>query len=103
MTKFVFTSATVAALACAPAAIPAQAQDLRVPIEFDTRDVATPEGARQLAKRIDLDVSRACGRLSEVRDLQSADRCRTGLLADAAAQLEAKGLMLAARNIEKRS
>lgn len=73
------------------AAMPAQAQEVRVPIAYADLDTGSEAGAATLASRIESRVNVVCARSVESRDLKAVPQCRAELLSNAVAQLNERG------------
>ena len=73
------------------AALPAQAQEVRVPVGYADLDLASEAGAATLAGRIETRVAIACARDTATRDLRAVTQCRSQLLANAVEQLNGMG------------
>ena len=78
---------------------PAQAEDLRVQVDYADLDITSTEGAAALASRIEAGVSKACARSSDFRSLKAAAQCEDALLSEAADQLASREATLAAANL----
>lgn len=95
--KTTLLAITAAALASAVAAVPAQAAAPSVAVSYADLDVHSAAGAAALATRIQAGVDQVCARTVDIRDVQGTASCKSQLLSDAAAQLNGKGVQLAAR------
>lgn len=84
------------------AALPAQAQEIRVPVGYADLDLNSDQGAATLASRIESRVNAVCARTVDSRDLRAVPQCRAELLANAVAQLSGMGAALAAANLDPR-
>jgi UrcA family protein len=102
MKKFAILIAAAAAGMTGLAAVPAQAQDVRVPVGYADLDLGSEQGAAALASRIESRVTAVCARTSESRDLRAVPQCRAELLANAVEQLHEMGAARAAANLEPR-
>jgi UrcA family protein len=85
------------------AALPAQAQEVRVPVDYADLDLGSEQGAAALASRIEARVTAVCARTTDSRDLRAVPQCRAELLANAVEQLHGMGAPLAAANLEPRA
>lgn len=78
---------------------PAQAEDLRVQVDYADLDINSSEGAAALASRIETGVTKACARSSDFRSLKAAVHCENALLSEAVDQLTSRDASLAAANL----
>jgi len=101
MTKFATLIATAACLT-GFAAVPAQAEDLRVQVGYADLDIGSDAGAAALAARIEAKAGQACARSGEMRSVKLTASCKQQFVAGAAEQLNAQGQALVAGKLAAR-
>ena len=84
-TPLLITAAAIVASTLAVA--PAQAEGIRVQVDYSDLDVSSPVGEAVLASRIEARVDQACARSEGIRNLKAVASCKQALMANAEAQL----------------